>query len=116
MESVVHWLTLRGLHTDHLEAFAADHRLSFRGLPAEGLGVETHEAASFPTPLSTNGELRLQPPEGLSLAAWSLSNARDAARGNAAASRFSVGDLLGGSVSTGPGQAFLGEGLLVAGC
>ena len=33
------WLTLRGLYTDRLEAFAADHRLAFRGLPAEGPGI-----------------------------------------------------------------------------
>ena len=46
MGSVVPWLTFRGLHTDHLEVFSADHGLTFRGLPAEGLGVLPHEAAS----------------------------------------------------------------------
>ena len=113
--SVVHRLTFRGLHTDHLETFAADHRLSFRGLPAEGLWDQTHEAASFPIPLGTNGELGLQPQEGLSWAAWSFSNAGDAARGTAAASRFATWNL-GSAEAIGPGQAFFGRGILAAGC
>ena len=32
-------LTFRGLSTDRLEVFSADLRLTFRGLPAECLGV-----------------------------------------------------------------------------
>ena len=49
MGSVVHWLTLRGLHTDRQEVFSMDHRLTFRGLAAEGLGDHSREAASPPT-------------------------------------------------------------------
>ena len=45
---MVPWLTFRGLHTDRLEGFSADHRLAFRGLPAEGLGDCSREAASLP--------------------------------------------------------------------
>ena len=74
------------------------HRLAFRGLLAEGLG-----------------ELGLHQPRVLSLAAWSLSNAGDAARGTAAASRFAAWDRLGCAAATGVGQAFFGAGFLVAG-
>ena len=44
--SVVPWLTFRGLPADCLEVFSADHGLTSRGLPAEGLGALPHEAAS----------------------------------------------------------------------
>ena len=66
------------------------HRLAFRGLLAEGLWVQTREAAFSRTPLGSNGELGLRPWEGLSLAAWNLSNVGDAARGTAAATPFAV--------------------------
>ena len=45
---MVHWLTLRGLHRDRHEVFSAGHRLTFRGLPVEGLALRTNDAASFP--------------------------------------------------------------------
>ena len=78
MASVYPWLTLRGLHTDRLEGFSADLRLTFRGLPAEGLGVHTHVVASFPfPPASTNGVLGLLPQEGLSWAARGTSSPKD---------------------------------------
>ena len=65
--SVYHWLTFRGLHTDRPGAFAADHRLAFRGLPAEGLWVQTHEAAPHTTLLAgANEELRRRQRAGLS--------------------------------------------------
>ena len=106
---------LPGPPQDRHEGFAADHRLAFRGLLAEGLGDQTLEAASFPTPLGTNGELGLQSQEVLSLAAWSLSNAGDATRDAAAASLFGVGDRLGCAAAMGPGQAFSRAGFLSAG-
>ena len=69
MVSVVPWLTMRGLHTNRLEVFSRDLRLTFRGLPAEGLVVRPNEAASFPLPpASTNGALSGLPQEGLSWA------------------------------------------------
>ena len=74
MGSVVPWLTFRGLHTDRLEGFSADHRLSFRGLPAEYLGVLPREAASFSLPLAcTNEVLFALPQEVLSWEAPGLS-------------------------------------------
>ena len=73
--SVYPRLTLRGLHTDRLEAFAADHRLAFRGLPAEGSGDHSHEAASSSIlpdrSTGVSGSPRL---EGLSAAAPWVSN------------------------------------------
>ena len=70
MASVVPWLTFRGLHTDDHEGFSADHRLSFRGLPAECLGVLPREAASLSTVLvGTQREPELWPLVGLFLAA-----------------------------------------------
>ena len=55
---MVPWLTLRGLHTDRHEVFSADHRLTLRGLTAEGPGVLPHEAASSSLPHGcANGEL-----------------------------------------------------------
>ena len=48
--AVDHRMTFRGLPADCHEVFSADHRLTFRGLPAEGLGAQTHEATSPSTP------------------------------------------------------------------
>ena len=78
MGSVFPWLTIRGLHTDRLEVSGdADRRLTFRGLTAEGLGVRTREAVSFPfPPASTNGVLGSLPQEGLSWAARGTSSPR----------------------------------------
>ena len=44
----VSFADLSGLRTDRLDGFSADPGLTFRGLPAEGLGDCSHEAASFP--------------------------------------------------------------------
>ena len=68
-------LTFRGLHTDRLEAFAADHRLAFRGLPAECPGDHSHEAASSSIlPDRATGVSGSPRREGLSLAAPWVSN------------------------------------------
>ena len=65
MASAFPWLTLRGLHTDRLKGFSADHWLTFRGLPAECLRVLPHEAASFPPRhVGTSGVLDRRPPQG----------------------------------------------------
>ena len=71
--AVVPWLTFRGLHTDRLEGFSADHRLTFRGLPAEGLGDCSREAASRSTLVAANQGLLSSPQEGLSWAAQVIS-------------------------------------------
>ena len=64
---MVPWLTLRGLPMDLLEGFSADHRLTFRGLPAECLGMLPHEATSCKALLDSTGEVLLWlPREGLS--------------------------------------------------
>ena len=68
------WLTFRGLHTDDLEGFSADHRLTFRGLPAEGLGDCSREAASRSTLVAANQGLLSSPQEGLSWAAHRFPN------------------------------------------
>ena len=70
---------MRGLHTDRLEVFPADHWLTFRGLPAECLGDRSHEAALFPSlHVGTAGVLDLRrPQDGLSLAGHGISGRRD---------------------------------------
>ena len=68
-------MTLRVLHTHRLEAFAADHRLAFRGLPAEGPGDHSHEAASSSIlPDRATGVSGSPRQEGLSAAAPRVSN------------------------------------------
>ena len=96
MGSVVPWRTLRGLHTDRLEVFSADLRLTFRGLPAEGLVVRTSEAASFPLlhrRTSTNEVLSGLPQEGLSWAGLGTSNPGNGLLGKTGAGSFPVSDL-----------------------
>ena len=69
---------------------AADHWLTFRGLPAEGLGALTREAASHPTTLASACGAPWPPQRaGLSAASGQTSNRRGAAR-EAAASCFAA--------------------------
>ena len=89
---MVPWLTFRGLRTDHLEGFSADHRLTFRGLPAECLLDLSHEAAARSRLVATNGALLSWPQEVLSRARPGLSNPRDLAMG-VVASFFPILDL-----------------------
>ena len=106
--SVIPWLTLRGLRTDHLEGFSADHRLAFRGLPAEGLGVHTYGAPSFSIPsASTNEVHEWLPQEGLSLAAHGTSNPMDVLVGGLAASQ--VSECRGNSAAIFPAPLFFGN-------
>ena len=108
MTSVVPWLTLRGLHTDRLEGFSADHRLAFRGLPAECLVVRTHEAASFSIPLAcTGGGHGWLPQEGLSWAGYGTSNPRDLLVRGLAASQ--VSECRGNSAAIFPAPLFFGN-------
>ena len=68
--------------------------LTLRGLPAEGLGVLPHGAASFSLPLaSTNMVLSMLPQEGLSLAARGTSSPRERVLGDNAAGCFPISDL-----------------------
>ena len=94
MGSVLPWLTLRGLHTDRLEGFSADLRLTFRGLPAEDLVVRTDEAASFPLPpASTDGVLSGLQQEDLSWAGHGTSSCRDGLLGETVAGSFPISAL-----------------------
>ena len=94
MRSVVPWLTFRGLHTDRLAGFSADLRLTFRGLPAECLGVLPHDAASFSLPpASTNMGLSMLPQVVLSWAANGTSCPREGVLGDNAAGCFPISDL-----------------------
>ena len=86
MASVVPWLTFRGLHTDRLEGFSAAHRLAFRGLPAEGLGDCSREAASLPTrQVGSSGVLSWMQQEGLSWAGRRVSDPCDGLSGGISA-------------------------------
>ena len=117
MGSVVPWLTFRGLHTDRLEVFSADHRLTFRGLSAEGLGVETRETpSSSAPPAGTPGVLGLPPQEGLSWAAHGTANRDELVLEVVAATRFPVSDLGCGSAAIGLGEVVLETVLLGEGC
>ena len=75
-------MTLRVLHTDCHEVFSADHGLTFRGLPAEGLGDHSHEAASLPTPpVGTCGAPQSGQRDGLSAGSGASPNAGALGRG-----------------------------------
>ena len=103
-------LTLRGLHTDRLEAFAADHWLTFRGLPAEGLGDCSHEAASFPIRrVGTSGIPGWLPQEGHPWAGHGTSHPMDGLLGRVSArflhvlgSRTMASLAVGGAFSASP--------------
>ena len=113
---MVPWLTLRGLPMDLLEGFSADHRLTFRGLPAEGLGVLPPEAASCKTLLDgTIGVLGLPPQEGLSLAAHGTSNPRALLSGGSFVSSLPISGCRGNQVANAAARGLLGMLVLAAG-
>ena len=108
-------LTLRGLHTDRLEAFAADHWLTFRGLHAEGLGDCSHEAASFPIRrVGTSGIPGWLPQDGLSWAGLGDPTPMDGLLGRVSArslhvsrSRETASLAVGGAFSVSPRNPLL---------
>ena len=115
LASMVPWLTLRGLPVDRFEVFSADHRLTFRGLPAECLWVLPPEAASCKQLLDrTSGVLGLLPQEGLSWAAHGTSNPRALLSGGSIGSSFPISDL-GETASSAAAPGFLGMFFLAAG-
>ena len=82
--AVDHRMTSRVLHTDCHEVFSVDHRLTFRGLPAEGLRARAHEATFHLTTLAcASGAPRSGRQEGLCSASGTFSNGGGAARGAA---------------------------------
>ena len=110
-----HWLTLQGLHTDYFEAFAADHRLAFRGLPAEGLGDCSHEAASSPIRrVGTDGVPGWLPQEGLSLAACGESDPMDRRTRGVLAIALPFSGRRKNTAAIAVGGWFFGDGLLAA--
>ena len=106
---MVPWLTFRGLHTDHLEVVSADHRLAFRGLPAEGLRDCSREAASFPARhVGTAGVLGFLSSEGLSWAAPSVASPGDMVLGFLLASFPATTDRRKNTAAIAMARGFLG--------
>ena len=113
---MVPWLTFRGLPTYRLEVCSADLRLTFRGLPAECLGILPPEAASCKTLLDgTIGVLGLPPQEGLSLAAHGTSNPRALLLGGSFVSSLPISGCRGNPVANAAARGLLGMLVLAAG-
>ena len=73
-------MTFRVLHTGCHEVLSADHRLTFRDLPAEGLGAQAHDAASHSTTLAgASGAPRSPQREDLFAASGGIPNCSGAA-------------------------------------
>ena len=107
--AVFPWLTLRGLSTVCLEAFSADLRLTFRGLPAECLWVLPHEAASRTFLLGAAiGGPGVLPLEVLSRAPRGLFHRGDLASGEIVWGFLSISGLRRTGVGIAEATVFLG--------
>ena len=108
-------MTFRGLPSERHEVFSANHRLTFRGLPAEGLWFRTRETASFPIPRAGSNEaLGWLPQEGLSWAAPGFSNWGDTLPGFVVC--FLDANLVGNVATIAASLAFRGTSTWVVGC